>query len=99
MCSHVKQDDSLRPNLEDFGARLWSLDMINMSVFIRVRNVKQNFFRITLMLQANSGHSPFTQGLPGMFRGDTCISVYITSVLNCSHPSWTNDRRTSGLIL
>ena len=44
MCSHVKQDDSLRPNLEDFGARLWSLDMINMSVFIRVRNVKQNFF-------------------------------------------------------
>lgn len=101
MCSHVKQDDSLRPNLEDFGARLWSLDMINISVFIILGQKCKTkfFFCITLMLQANSGHSPFTQGLPGMFRGDTCISVYITSVLNCSHPSWTNDRRTSGLIL
>ena len=45
MCSHVKQDDSLRPNLEDFGARLWSLDMINMSVFIRLgQKCKTNFF-------------------------------------------------------
>ena len=45
MCSHVKQDDSLRPNLEDFGARVWSLDMINMTVFIRLgQKCKTKFF-------------------------------------------------------
>lgn len=45
MCSHVKQDDSLRPNLEDFGARIWSLDMINMTMFIRLgQKCKTKFF-------------------------------------------------------
>ena len=45
MCSHVKQDDSRRPNLEDFGARIWSLDMINMTVFIRLgQKCKTKFF-------------------------------------------------------
>lgn len=45
LCSHVKQADSLRPNLEDFGAGIWSPDMINMAVFIRLgQKCKTKFF-------------------------------------------------------